>query len=115
MPDVVRETLGTQPWEAGPEAEYGPVEDVPVAELAWLLDLPLWGSGGRPFQVTPNQVAADRRRFAGHFARVMWADLEDPIRLDERNGRLVVLDGYHRLLKAVVEGRQTIRAVRRHK
>ena len=113
MPSSVREALGTDAWEAGPEAELGPVQPVPVDELLWLLDLPLWGWRGEPFQVTPNQVAADPKKYAVHYARVMWSELDDPIILAERKGRTVVLDGYHRLLRAVIEGRRTVAARRR--
>ena len=91
----------------------GPLEQIPVAHVAWVLDLPIWGWQGRPFQVTPNQVAADPEKYAVHYARVMWSDLDDPIVVSQRNGRTVVLDGYHRLLRAVIEGRSTLPARRR--
>jgi len=113
MPQSVRDTLGTEPWEAQPDDDLSSVEDVVIADVAWLLDLPLWGWRGEPFQVTPNQVAADPKKYAVHYARVMWSDLEDPMVIAERNGRTVVLDGYHRLLRAVVEGRETLPAKRR--
>ena len=41
----------------------------------------------------------------------MASDLEHPIHLVEHTGRLVVLNGYHRLLKAAIEGRPEIEAV----
>jgi hypothetical protein len=34
----------------------------------------------------------------------MASDLGHPIHLVEHNGCLVILDGYHRLLKAAIEG-----------
>jgi len=89
-----------------------PVEDVGVDELVWLFELPLWQLDGRRFQVTPNQVLQDQGRFAAHMARAMDSDLSYPIILTEHRGRWVILDGYHRLLKAVVLGSTTIRAVR---
>jgi hypothetical protein len=115
MPAVVKDALGTDPWEDDQAGFEGPVEEVPLDALVWLLDLPIWGWRGTPFQVTPNQVRADPNTYAIHHARVMWSDLEDPIHLAERNGRWVVLDGYHRLLKAVIEQRPTIRALRRRR
>jgi hypothetical protein len=113
MPDSVRETLGTEPWETTDDQKLGPLEEIAVADLVWLLELPLWGWRGDPFQVTPNQVAADPKKYAVHYARVMWSDLDDPIVIAERNGRTVLLDGYHRLLRAVVQGQKTIPARRR--
>jgi hypothetical protein len=36
-----------------------PVVELSVADLAHHLDLPFWAYDGRPFQLTPHQVAAD--------------------------------------------------------
>jgi hypothetical protein len=41
----------------------------------------------------------------------MASDLEQLIHLVEHNGRLVTLDGYHRLLKTAMEGRPEIDAM----
>jgi ParB-like chromosome segregation protein Spo0J len=41
----------------------------------------------------------------------MASDLEHPIHLVEHKGRFVVLDGYHRVLKAAIEGRTEIAAI----
>jgi hypothetical protein len=113
MPAVLRDAIGTEPWQVPPDELEEGVEEVPLTTLEWALELPVWGWRGRPFQVTPNQVRADPRRYAVHYARTMWSELDDPIVLARRNGRWVVLDGYHRLLKAFVEGRRTIRARKR--
>jgi hypothetical protein len=84
---------------------------VAVDDLAWLFDLPLWQDNGRRFQVSPAQVRANPARFPDHMRRVMASDLEQPIHLVEHHGRLVVLDGYHRLLKAAIQGRAQIEAM----
>lgn len=88
-----------------------PVQPVAVDDLAWLFGLPLWQDNGTRFQVSPAQVRADPVRFPDHMRRVMASDLEHPIHLVEHNGRLVVLDGYHRLLKAAIQGRAQIEAM----
>ncbi|HEY3502391.1 MAG TPA: hypothetical protein VGN37_06300 [Actinocatenispora sp.] len=79
-----------------------------VAELRWLLDLPMWAYGGAPFRVTPHQVAADPLRYAGQYARTMAADPRHPLHVTDRGGRLVVLDGMHRLLRAELAGRRDV-------
>ncbi len=72
-----------------------------VAELAHHLDLPFWAYDGRPFQVTPYEVAADPNRYYEQFARTIAADLRHPIDVVRRkDGRITILDGVHRLLKA---------------
>ncbi len=49
------------------------------------------------------------REFVMHMKAVMDADLSYPIILDE-DGE--ILDGRHRVMKALLEGRKTIKAVR---
>jgi ribose 5-phosphate isomerase len=49
------------------------------------------------------------RELAGHMVAVQNADLRYPIILDE-DGE--IMDGRHRLIKAIIEGKKTIKAVR---
>jgi hypothetical protein len=49
------------------------------------------------------------RELVGHMKAVLDADLSFPIILDEDNE---IMDGRHRLMKAMLEGRETIKAVR---
>lgn len=111
-PKVIRETLPMVAWSmARLQGLDLPARQVAVEELAWLFDLPLWQMNGTRFQVSPSQVRADPARFPDHMRRVMASDLGYPIHLVEHRGRLVVLDGYHRLLKAAIESRAEIDAV----
>jgi hypothetical protein len=71
----------------------------------------VWQLHGTRFQVRPRQVRDDPARFPDHMNRVMATDLRYPIHLVEHRGRLVVLDGFHRLLKAAIEGRPEIDAM----
>lgn len=72
-----------------------PVQEVPLASL-WQLDSPHWG------EVTPRDLAE-------HMRLVHEADLAYPIILSA-DGR--VMDGMHRAVKALRQGRATIPAVR---
>jgi hypothetical protein len=49
------------------------------------------------------------REMVGHFKSITDADLNYPIILDE-DGE--IMDGRHRLMKALMEGKETIKAVR---
>ena len=69
----------------------------------------LWRDG-KILTFTPNQVAATPMNFRPHYERVMDADLDFPIHLVAYRGRLVVLDGVHRLLKAHFLRRRWIEA-----
>ena len=71
-----------------------PVDEIPLAELAWLLDLPFWRGEGL-FEVRPLDVVSGPQ-----LERTNAADLSEPLYVTRRHGRLIVLDGLHRLLKA---------------
>jgi hypothetical protein len=111
MPAEVREVFPRQRWQLEKlwalELKVEPVE---IADLVWMFDLPLWQLNGERFKVTPNQVAETPMNFRAHYERVMNADLDFPINLVAYRGRLVVLDGIHRLLKAHFLRRRWIEA-----
>jgi hypothetical protein len=87
-----------------------PVTQLRVDEFAWHLRLPFWAYGGKPFRVSPLEVAADPVRYAEQHARTMAADLRYPLDAVRRpDGRLTILDGVHRLLRAHLCGLQSIR------
>ncbi len=75
-----------------------PVVDVPLRAIAEL-DEPFWGDGGK---LTCREVAE-------HARLIQETDLRHPIILSA-DGR--VMDGMHRVCKALLEGSATIRAVR---
>ncbi len=83
--------------------------EVPVTDLAWQLGLPWWRDGDRYFAVRPLDVLVQPTRYPEEYLRTCRADLAHPIDLTARGGRLFVLDGVHRLLKARMLGRDTIR------
>ncbi len=86
-----------------------PTCQVRVDELAWMLDLPWWRDGERYFAVRPADVAADPARHPAQHARTLAADLDFPLVGTTIEGRLVLLDGVHRLLKARLLGIPTVR------
>ena len=88
-----------------------PVTQLPVQEFDWLLDLPLWQLDGERWQVSPRMVRNDSARFPEHLQRAQGADLSFPIHTVWHLGRLVVLDGFHRLVKASMQGLETIPAM----
>ena len=111
MPASVRDVFPTTRWRLDKlwalDLRTEPVE---VGDLVWMFDLPLWQLDGQWFKVTPNQVATTPMNFRPHYERVMGADLHHPIHLVAFRGRLVVLDGLHRLLKAHFLRRRWIEA-----
>ena len=60
-PEVIRQTLPMVPWNLHKLWDLDlPIQWVPVQQLAWLLDLPLWQKNGKRFQVSPSRSATTR-------------------------------------------------------
>ncbi|GAA0578550.1 ParB N-terminal domain-containing protein [Kribbella sandramycini] len=110
VPRVLRPYILEFWWDAAKlHALDLPVGELPLEELAGHLELPFWADGGRPFQVSPRQVAADPARYDEQYARTLAADLRYPIDVARRlDGRFTVLDGVHRLLHAELAGRAVV-------
>ena len=87
-----------------------PIELMPVRELEWLLDLPLWWDGGHPFRLRPRDVLERPARNRAQHARTCEADLASPVDVAWYGGRWLVVDGVHRLLKAISLGYTAIAA-----
>jgi hypothetical protein len=86
-----------------------PIEESEMStqQLAWLLELPWWrGTGGQVFTVRPIDVTAGPR-----YQRTTQADLSWPLHVTQRHGRFLVLDGFHRLLKATWLGLSAVRVL----
>lgn len=77
-----------------------PVEHIPIEALISQLQGTCWTD--EDDDVTPNWVL-------GHTRRIMGADLSYPILIDKTGN---IMDGLHRLCKAILEGREVIIAQR---
>jgi hypothetical protein len=91
-----------------------PVVEMRVAELEWLLDLPFWDDGPDELTLSARDVAGDRANYRVEYERAMAADLSYPINTILLNGRWVIMDGIHRLLKAWLLGHETILTKQAH-
>lgn len=81
-----------------------PRRRVEVEELRWHFDLPWWRRDGVWFQLTPREFLARPTAHPEHADRVSSADLSYPLHVIRRNGRWLILDGIHRLVKAELLG-----------
>ncbi len=84
-------------WE---HAKTLPVEFIPVETLVEQLQGTCWTEGED--DVTPEWVL-------GHTRRILKSDLDYPILVDENN---IIVDGVHRLCKAVLEGKEVVKVQR---
>lgn len=89
-------------------------ENIDRERLDWHLDLPFWSS--RPplplFDLIPRCVIDDRTMHAVHARRIAQADLTFPLDVMEHRRRLCIMDGIHRLAKALLEGRERVKVRR---
>lgn len=89
-----------------------PVTDVEIEDLLWHLDMPVWSQDGTDdWNLKPQDVIDGKSGSSIHQRRTTEADLAFPIVITEYKSRLVILDGIHRLVKALQEGRKTIEAI----
>lgn len=86
-------------WKAQTLYDFAKAKEYPV------LDMPLWCID----LSTDAFECGSLKDFIFQCKRVNDTSLDYPIILDE-NG--VVADGYHRLCKAILEGKETIKAIR---
>ena len=78
-----------------------PVVTVAVADLESLLDLPWWMDNDVRFCLSPAAVLAKPGLYPEHHRRIAGADLGFPLHLTRLDNRLTILDGVHRLDRAV--------------
>lgn len=84
-------------------------EEMLVSDLAHNLDIAyLDQEGTDDWNMTPHELLANPKRELAHMAKVNNADMSHPIEIYFFDGSWKILDGVHRLCKAVREGHQTI-------
>ena len=90
-----------------------PVEEIPIEDVIWHFSIPFWGYNGVYYNLTANEVIENIDKYPEHYERIMNSDTSYPIDLlDNRpiNGKLLMLDGLHRVVKLYLNGKKTIKA-----
>lgn len=88
-----------------------PVVDVPIEQLMWHFDMPVWEKDGTDdWNLTPWEVIRKQEGSTTHEKRVEEADTSYPIIITEYKSRLVILDGVHRLVKVYKNNQKNIKA-----
>jgi len=85
-----------------------PVTRMPTKDLLWHMDIPfLWEARGT-YNLTPREVLEHPELHKKEFERTLRCNLSYPIDIMQQNGRWVILDGLHRLMKARMQGLPTV-------
>ncbi len=95
-----------------------PATKMDITKLIWHFDLPFWDKEGTDeWNLTPWEVIKNPEKEPTHFQKITKADLKYPINVVKHKGRLVVLDGLHRLAKLYLQGDKfvSVRIIPRNK
>lgn len=86
-----------------------PTEEILVSELSFNFDIPyLEKEGTDDWNLSINDLIRDFNKEITHAKRVREVDLSFPIHIYNLNDNWIILDGVHRLVKALLEGQETI-------
>ncbi len=90
-----------------------PVEEIPISEIEYNLDIPyLEKEGTDDWNLTPRMLIKNFDKEFYHAKEVNKADLKHPIEIYLHKGEWIILDGIHRFTKAVRLGHKTIKVRR---
>ena len=77
----------------------------PISEFEWQLRAPFWKTQkGYSFNLCPIEVLSNQDKFEAHYQRILNAQTSYPLTVSSFGGRLVILDGIHRLARSYLEG-----------
>lgn len=109
-PQIIKEVGFDFHWDEGRVwALDVPVTEMAIRELEWHFDIPFWDKGGRRYALKPRDVIEHPEEHKEEYDRTMAADLSYPLDIMENKGRWLMLDGLHRLVKAVILGEKKVR------
>jgi hypothetical protein len=78
--------------------------DMAVSDLHWHLDVPFWPDDKDIlFSIAPNEVLKYPDKHLERYRKIKEADISYPIHIVHFKGKFLVLDGLHRLSKAILE------------
>ncbi len=77
-----------------------PTTEIPIDMLRWHFSVPFLRTEHGYYDLTPFEVLNEPSKHVAETLRVEKADLKYPIDIMLQNGRWVILDGLHRLMKA---------------
>ena len=111
LPEVIREHGFDFHWDN--EKVWSlkvPVEEMDIAEIEWMLDLPFWHRDEHCNTISPKEAVENLDNYPHHKDRIMKADVSYPIDImKNKHGRWLTLDGLHRLLVLIERGEKKIK------
>jgi len=110
LPDIIKEVGFDFRWS---ERKVWALDveaiELDISELEWHFDIPFLDEKGRWYNLTPREVMEHPEDHPKEYARTLAADMQYPIDVMQNKGRLLILDGLHRLMKAALGGQQKVK------
>ncbi|MCM1052544.1 MAG: ParB/RepB/Spo0J family partition protein [Ruminococcus sp.] len=86
-----------------------PTKEINIKELEWHFNIPFWNWNNEWYTLKPIDVINNPEKYKEQYDRIMASDISYPIDVMENKGRLVILDGLHRLVKYKLLGMDKIK------
>lgn len=86
-----------------------PTHEIVTEILEWHFDRPFWNWNNEWYVLKPIDVINNPNKFKSEYDRIMNSDISYPIDVMENKGRLVILDGLHRLVKYKILGMDKVK------
>ena len=87
-----------------------PVEYMNIDELLWMFEIPFWEDKDGNIVITPSQVIENPNNYPIHKAKLEKCDTSYPIDIMiNPKGKWMTLDGLHRLVKQVMQGKTVVK------
>ena len=111
LPDIIKQNCFDFWWDNQKVYQLNvPIEEIPVTELDWIFDLPFWSNEGVNYILTPREFINNPTKYPTHKTRIEICDTAYPIDIMlNPNGKWLILDGLHRLVKMVIEGKKSVK------
>lgn len=108
-PQIIKDVGFDFGWDARDVWKLeAPITQMDVQDLTWHFDVPfLWEDGGY-YNLKPREVIDNPQKHKGEYERTMRADMSHPIDIMGNKGRWTILDGLHRLMKAIILGQEKV-------
>lgn len=86
-----------------------PITQLAISDLEWHFDVPFLWEGEGEYNLCARDVLEHPELHREEYDRMLRADMAHPIDLMDNNGRLTILDGLHRLMKAYADKKTHVR------
>ncbi len=110
LPKIIQEVGFDFSWDVEKVWKLDePTVRVPIETLLWHFEIPFWETEGTDdYNLSVWQTLADPEKEKSHWQKILAADLAYPIDVMPNKGRLLILDGLHRLAKSYLRGKKEV-------